>query len=100
MASRCLLRRGSWGGGIWQDIDALLSASANLRGKDFVFLLINGDQDRPDAFAALAAKLSGFSIPHKVTVLKDTSHNLGLYGQAWWRRDDAVSQRAPGNYHS
>lgn len=70
---------GSWGGGMWQGADKLIAAAEALKGKPFSFLLVNGDEDRPDAYAALAEKLETLGIPHKVTILENTPHNLGLY---------------------
>ncbi|MCB1096527.1 MAG: hypothetical protein KDN22_13200 [Verrucomicrobiae bacterium] len=71
----------SWGGGMRRGVDELLAATEQLKNKDFAFLLVNGDQDRPDAYQALTPKLEAWGISHKVTVLKDTPHNLGLYYQ-------------------
>ncbi len=74
---------GSWGGGMWRGADELLAAAEKrvekLKGNGYAVLLINGDKDRPEAFTPLAEKLSTLEIPHKVEVLKDTPHNLGLY---------------------
>lgn len=74
---------GSWGGGLWRVEDAALGlASANadeLKSHGFAALFINGDQDRPDAFAALAERFSDLDIPHEVVTLPDTKHNLGQY---------------------
>lgn len=74
---------GSWGGGMWRGADAILAASqrgaGTLKNNAFAALLVNGDQDRPDAFVLLAEKLSELEISHEVVVLPDTPHNLGLY---------------------
>jgi len=74
---------GSWGGGMWREADALLSAAERgaqtLKMHGFGILLINGDQDRPEAFKALADKLQELTVDHEVVVLPDTPHNLGLY---------------------
>ena len=43
------------------------------------FFLVNGDNDRPDAFKDFSAKLNTEKIDNKVVVLPDTKHNLGLY---------------------
>ena len=76
---------GSWGGGMWRDADALLSATersaAVLKVNGYSALLVNGDKDRPDAFKTLATKLTSLQIPHEVVVLPETPHNLGLYYQ-------------------
>ncbi|MEZ5326938.1 MAG: non-reducing end alpha-L-arabinofuranosidase family hydrolase [Verrucomicrobiales bacterium] len=69
----------SWGGGIRKGSDDLLAATEHLKNKNFSFLLVNGDKDRPDAYNELTVKLAALGVPHKVTVLKDTPHNLGLY---------------------
>ena len=76
---------GSWGGGMWRDGDAILTAAGKgahtLKDNAYAVLLINGDRDRPDAFESLVQKLSELEIPHEVVVLPDTPHNLGLYYQ-------------------
>ncbi len=76
---------GSWGGGIFRDADALLAAArANaeaLKANRFAMLLVNGDDDRPEAFAALAETLRPLAVQHEIVVLADTAHNLGLYYQ-------------------
>jgi len=76
---------GSWGGGMWRDADAILAAtesgSETLKKNAYAALLINGDQDRPDAFESLARKFSELKISHEVFILPDTPHNLGLYYQ-------------------
>ncbi|MGI9243269.1 MAG: alpha/beta hydrolase-fold protein, partial [Verrucomicrobiales bacterium] len=74
---------GSWGGGLWRvEEEALALAEENtekLRSNGFAALLVNGDQDRPDAFDRLAEKFEAGGIEHKVLTLKDTRHNLGHY---------------------
>ncbi len=74
---------GSWGGGMWQDADAIVAAAESgaqtLRDNAYAALLINGDRDRPDAYKLLVQKLSELKIPYEVVVLPDTPHNLGLY---------------------
>ncbi len=74
---------GSWGGGMWRGADEILAAAAKgaktLKSNDYALLLVNGDKDRPEAFKALAEKLSTLEIQHEVEVLADTPHNLGLY---------------------
>ncbi|MEQ8789231.1 MAG: alpha/beta hydrolase-fold protein [Pirellulaceae bacterium] len=75
----------SWGGGMWRDSETLLAAvdrdAKALKANAYATLLINGDQDRPDAYASLVEKLSAHAIPSQVVVLEDTPHNLGLYYQ-------------------
>ncbi len=74
---------GSWGGGLWRDAEALLEAAESgaetLRRNSYTALLVNGSDDRPDAFKPLAEKLAALKITHEVVVLPDTNHNLGLY---------------------
>jgi len=74
---------GSWGGGMWREADALLAATgrnaAVLKRNGYGVLLVNGDQDRPEAFKPLVEKLDALMIDHEVIVLPDTSHNLGHY---------------------
>ncbi len=74
---------GSWGGGMWRGEEEMLAAAndhaATLRENHFAALLINGDQDRPDAFASMADVLAEHDIACEVQVLPDTPHNLGLY---------------------
>ena len=74
---------GSWGGGMFRDADTLLSAAkdnaATLLKNRLAMLLVNGDGDRPEAFAALADTLQPLGVPHNVVVLKDIKHNLGHY---------------------
>jgi endo-1,4-beta-xylanase len=74
---------GSWGGGMWREADALLAAvdlnAESLRRNGYGVLLVNGDQDRPDAFQPLAEKLAALKLAHEVQILPDTPHNLGLY---------------------
>lgn len=49
---------GSWGGGMWREADTLLEATeqnaGTLRGNSYSVLLVNGEQDRPEAFKPLA----------------------------------------------
>lgn len=45
----------------------------------FRFYLVNGDQDRPEAFRDFSDILSKNNIDHKVVILDDTPHRLGLY---------------------
>lgn len=87
---------GSWGGGLWRGADDTLAAADKgvdvLKANGFAALLINGDQDRPDAFETLARKLSALEIDHEVVVLPETPHNLGLY----YRRSGARMVRFLG----
>jgi endo-1,4-beta-xylanase len=76
---------GSWGGGMWRDGEALVEAirshGPRMTSKGFGLLLINGDKDRPDAFDSLAEACKEAKVDHRVVVLPDTPHNLGLYYQ-------------------
>ncbi len=45
----------------------------------FGFFLVNGDNDRPEAFKDFSALLDKEGIDNKVMILPDTKHNLGLY---------------------
>ena len=74
---------GSWGGGMFRDAEAYIEAAkenaARLSENHFALLLVNGDQDRPDAFAELARVAGPLEIPCEIVILNDTNHNLGLY---------------------
>lgn len=74
---------GSWGGGLWRGGDEILAAVKRnvqpLQASGFAALLVNGEQDRPDAFAALATVCDELDIPCEVSVLPEVPHNLGLY---------------------
>ena len=41
--------------------------------------MVNGDNDRPEAFKDFSALLEKERVDNKVLILKDTNHNLGLY---------------------
>ena len=45
----------------------------------FEFFMVNGDQDRPEAFKNFSALLNKEGIDNKVLILPDTKHNLGQY---------------------
>lgn len=74
---------GSWGGGLWRvEEEALALAEKNaaqMRAVGFAALLINGDQDRPEAFGGLVEKFTAGGVENTVVTLEDTPHNLGLY---------------------
>ncbi len=76
---------GSWGGGMWRGADAILAGAEQgadtLRANHFGALLVNGQQDRPEAYDALAKKFQELKIPCDVVIIPDTPHNLGLYYQ-------------------
>lgn len=77
---------GSWGGGMWRGADELLAAAEKnadtLKKNNYGVLLMNGDQDRPDAFKPLAEKLSAVKVSHEVAVIPETPHKLGRYYEA------------------
>ena len=58
---------------------AVEASAETLRGNNCGVLLINGEQDRPDAFTRLAEKLAALGVRHQIEVLPETPHNLGLY---------------------
>lgn len=74
---------GSWGGGLRQGAqevsDALATNSETLKNASFAALLVNGDQDRPDAYTALAKQMTDAEIESEIVILVDTPHNLGRY---------------------
>ncbi len=74
---------GSWGGGLWRvEEEALALAEKNaaqMKAAGFAALLINGDQDRPEAFDGLVEKFTAGGVESTVVTLEDTPHNLGLY---------------------
>ena len=76
---------GSWGGGMGRESDALLAAVDRnveaLRQRPHGVFLVNGEQDRPEAFRPLAEKLRALNIDQEMVVLPETPHNLGLYYQ-------------------
>jgi len=80
---------GSMGGGIGgrrsnpeyeaQINQAIEKAIPVWKKNKFGFFMVNGDNDRPDAFKDFSSKLNTEKIDNKVVVLPDTKHNLGLY---------------------
>ncbi|GAB5514369.1 MAG: alpha/beta hydrolase-fold protein [Rhodopirellula baltica] len=78
---------GSWGGALAfrgePEKSPLLPAvkenADTLRKNGYAALLINGDGDRPDAFALLAETFRSHDIPHQVVIVENTKHNLGDY---------------------
>jgi len=82
---------GSMGGGIGgrrddderttkieQSIDAAIPV---WKKNNFGFFLVNGDNDRPDAFKEFAEKLEKNGIDCERVIQPDTKHDLGLYYQ-------------------
>ncbi len=73
---------GSMGGGLrnHEELTEKIRQSIPVwKDSDFGFILINGDEDRPDAFVEFAEILEQNSVDHRVVILPDTKHNLGLY---------------------
>ncbi|MFB2117781.1 ChbG/HpnK family deacetylase [Parapedobacter sp. 2B3] len=74
---------GSMGGGIRLEGDeleqALIQALPLWKQRGFGFFLVNGDNDRPQAFSAFSERLSDAGVDHQRLVLEDTAHNLGHY---------------------
>ncbi|MBN2313521.1 MAG: hypothetical protein JXM79_06300 [Sedimentisphaerales bacterium] len=74
---------GSMSGGIRgrgeQTAEAIEKTIPVWKENDFGFFLVNGDNDRPDTFKTFSATLKENKIDHKVLILPDTKHNLGLY---------------------
>jgi enterochelin esterase-like enzyme len=74
---------GSMGGGLQgrseQMASALEKALPVWKKKGFGFFLVNGDNDRPEAFKDFATLLDAHGIDHEVLILPDTKHDLGLY---------------------
>lgn len=72
----------SWGGGVWHR-DAALFESLLARGELMKFgprfLLVNGSEDRPNAFAPLAQAFDQAGIAHKRVVFNGVSHHMGVY---------------------
>ena len=74
---------GSMGGGLRNSNDELtqaISAATPIWKKNkFRFFMVNGDNDRPEAFTSFSELLNKEGIANKVVILPDTKHNLGLY---------------------
>lgn len=74
---------GSMGGGIRNNNDELTQAISSAipvwKKNKFRFFMVNGDNDRPDAFTDFSVLLNKEGISNKVIILPDTKHNLGLY---------------------
>jgi len=47
--------------------------------RDVGFFMVNGDNDRPDAFQEFAEMLRHAGVNHQLLVLEDTGHNLAHY---------------------
>jgi hypothetical protein len=59
--------------------NAITSALPVWKRNKFRFYLVNGDQDRPDAFTEFSEWLTREGVDNRVVILPDTKHNLGLY---------------------
>ena len=74
---------GSWGGGARSGDTALAKAAADnaktLKKGGVALLQIKGDRDRPEGNREFAAHLDRLGVANTLVILKDTSHNLGLY---------------------
>lgn len=74
---------GSMGGGMRNQNEELAEAISFAipvwRKNKVGFFMVNGDNDRPDAFAQFAAMLTMERIENQRLILPDTNHNLGLY---------------------
>jgi predicted alpha/beta superfamily hydrolase len=74
---------GSMGGGLQSRSEQMVAAMERAvpvwKKNGFGFSLVNGDNDRPDAFKDFAAALDANGIDRDILILPDTKHNLGLY---------------------
>lgn len=75
----------SWGGGIWHK-DTSLFESVAARGERLSqlkpqFLLVNGSDDRPNAFLPLAEVFQQVGVDHQRITLEGVGHNMGVYFQ-------------------
>lgn len=74
---------GSMGGGIRssseQTVAAIEKAIPKWKKNEYGFFLVNGDNDRPDAFKEFSVILEKNQIDNEVLILPDTKHYLGLY---------------------
>ena len=70
----------SMGGGAGADVDAAVAKSAPvLKQRKVGFLLINGEKDRPAAFASLAKQLEAGGVENTIVIHPDLAHDLGRY---------------------
>jgi enterochelin esterase-like enzyme len=73
----------SMGGGIRNQAGELNAAIEKAipvwRKNKFGFFLVNGDQDRPEAFKDFSALLDKEGISNTVVILPDANHNLKLH---------------------
>ena len=75
----------SWGGGIWPKDDYLFGAVATnaavLNDNKFKAVLINGDDDEPEAYDKLIGFFKDESLNYEKIILQNQGHDLGLYLQ-------------------
>lgn len=75
----------SWGGGVWfRDAGLFESVAARgeqLRQLDPLFLLVNGSDDRPDAFVPLTDVFQQVGVAHQRIILDGVGHDMGVYLQ-------------------
>lgn len=75
----------SWAGGMWhKDFKLLQDAATNaelLKANGFFALMINGEHDKPETFAALEKVFAEADVDHQRIVLPGLDHNFGLYLQ-------------------
>lgn len=73
----------SWGGGVWRRdaalFESVLARAEQMREFGPRFLLVNGSEDRPNAFAPLAQVFQQIGIAHKRVVFNGVSHHMGVY---------------------
>lgn len=73
----------SWGGGMWHKDTALLEAAQQnapqLKQNGYHALMVNGELDRPNAFAHLDEVLAAQGVRFKRVVLAGVEHDLGVY---------------------
>ena len=74
---------GSMGGGLRisseQVAAAIEKALPIWKKNNYSFFLVNGDNDRPNAFKEFSLTLNENRIENEIVILPDTKHNLGLY---------------------
>ena len=74
---------GSMGGGMRnrsdQTVAAIEKAIPIWKKNNYGFFLVNGDNDRPDAFKEFSMILEENRINKEILILPNTKHNLGLY---------------------
>ena len=74
---------GSMGGGLRigseQVAAAIEKALPIWKKNNYGFFLVNGDNDRPNAFKEFSLTLNENRIENEIVILPDTKHNLGLY---------------------